>query len=136
MMKRVQLRHVHLMAGVVLLCLLPIGSAFGSGFFSWTMYSGSGEYRIDIHVKDASGRWHAVAPTGLADAASPAAGDLLVGADHFRRGPTLTVFRAHLEDFARFVCRERAGASVEVVLRERRDGSGAEHDTTARVDCR
>ncbi len=123
------------MAGIGLLCLLPITSAFGSGYFAWTMYSGSGEYRIDVRVIDREGRTHAVAPTGLADDASPFTADVLVGADHFRRGPSLAVFRTHLDDFARFVCRERGGASADVALRQRKDASSPERVTSAHADC-
>ncbi len=130
-------RHLHALVGTALLVVLPLASiALGSGHFAWTMYSASGEYRIDIRVKDAAGTWHSVAPTGLADRASRGTSRILVGADHFRRGPSLTVLRASLPAFAHFVCDERRGVEADVVLHERRDANDPEQTTSAHVVCR
>lgn len=131
-----QTKHLHALLGIALLGVLPLASrVFGSGFFGWTMYSGSREYRIEIRVKDASGVWHAVAPTGLASRSSRGAAGVLVAADHFRRGPTLAVLRTNLDDLARFACVERSGVEANVVLHERRDATDAERVTEASVAC-
>ncbi len=135
MIALVRTRHVHAIAAAILLVALPISSAFGSGFFAWTMYSGSGEYAMEIHVKDMAGRWRSVSPTGLAEGSSAATADVLVGADHFRRGPSLAVLRSHLDELAAFACRERHGIEATVVLRERADATSPERATTARVTC-
>ena len=129
--------RVHAALGLVLLVLLPIASlVFDSGVFAWTMYSGSGEYRIDIHVRDAQGVVHTVAPTGLADASSRGTAGVLVGADHFRRGPLLAALRTHLDQLALLACRERGGVEAEVVLHERRDERAEDRTTTAHAVCR
>ncbi len=131
-----QPKHLHALAGFVLLALLPIASrAFGSGAFAWTMYSSRSEHRIDIHVKDASGVWHTVAPTGLADEASPGLADVLVAADHYRHGPMLVALEKHLADFARFACEARHGTEAEVVLWERRGANEPERSFSARATC-
>jgi len=135
MIAPVQTKHVHAIAAALLLFALPISSAFGSGFFAWTMYSGSGEYAMEIHVQDMAGRWRSVSPTGLAEASSAATADVLVGADHFRRGSSLAVLRAHLGDLAAFACRERHGLAATVVLRERANATSPERTTTAHVTC-
>ena len=137
MIALVRLSQLHGLVGVVLLVALPIASwVFGAGYFSWTMYSGSAEYRLDFRVQDSDGRWRTIAPTGLASSATEATADVLVGADHFRRGPSLTLVRTHLGELASFACRERNGALAEVVLRQRLDAESPELVTTARARCR
>jgi len=130
------MRYVHAIAGALLLIVWPLSSrVFGSGTFAWTMYAGSGEYRIDIRVKDAGGVWHSVAPTGLADQSTHATAGFLVGADHFRRGPSLVVLRSHLEELAAFACRQRMGTEADVALHERRDADDTDHLTSAHAEC-
>lgn len=138
MMVGVRTWHLHLVVGLVLLFAMPIASrAFGAGYFAWTMYSGYGEYQIDIRVKDGAGRVHTVAPTALAESSSEATADLLIGADHFRRGPSLAVLRNHLVDVADFACRTRGGSvETDVVLHERTDASSPERTTSAHARCR
>jgi hypothetical protein len=129
--------RAHAVIGVALLVLLPLGSiVFDSSVFAWTMYSGSSEYRIDIRVRDAAGLLHTIAPTGLADVSSRGSAGILIGADHFRRGPALVMLRSHLGDLASLACRERHGVEADVVLHERRDERDAERTTSAHVDCR
>jgi hypothetical protein len=131
------MRPLHVIVGTIVLVVLPIASAtLGSGYFAWTMYSGAGEYRVDIRVKDAAGRWRSVAPTGLAESSSAATADVLVGADHFRRGPSLAVFRTHLSELAAYACRARRGVEADVVLTERVDERSPERVTSAHADCR
>jgi len=137
MIALVGMRQLHAIVAAILLVALPISSdAFGSGFFGWTMYSGAGEFLVEIRVKDASGRSRTVAPTGIADSTSEATADLLVGADHFRRGPSLAVLRSHLGELAAHVCRVRHAAEADVVLRERSDEAAPERVTSAHADCR
>lgn len=127
--------RVHVMVGAVLFILLPAGSRlFGDGFFAWTMYSRSSEYRIDIEVHDASG-WRSVAPTGLADHASAHLGAVLVGAETFHHGASLVVLQDHLEDFAAFVCSERSGDRAVVTLHQRDDAESHEDVTRAEIAC-
>jgi len=127
-------RYLHVAVGIALFVLPILSLALGSGTFAWTMYSGSGEYWLDVRVKDESGKWHSVAPTGLAP--SSATGSLLVGADHYRRGPSVALLRHHLDDLARYACVERHGVPAEVVLHERRDANATERVTNAHAECR
>lgn len=130
------MRTVHAIVAAALLVILPLGSSlFGSGMFAWTMYSTSGEYRIDIRVRDRAGTWHSVAPTGLARSSTRGTAGILVGADHFRRGPSVAALRSHLAELARFACTERNGAEADVTLHERRNASSPERVTTAHAEC-
>jgi hypothetical protein len=129
--------RVHAALGLVLLVLVPLASIlFDSGVFAWTMYAGAGEYRIDIRITDARGTTHTVAPTGLAEHSSRGGAAVLVGADQFRRGPSLAVLRAHLGELATFACRQRGGVSADVALHERRDEHDTERVTSAHAECR
>jgi len=130
------MHRMHAIVGAIMLVLLPLGSLlWGSGIFAWTMYSGTGEYRIEIRVRDERG-WRSVAPTGLAEAASESAAGVLSGADHFRRGPLLDVLRSHLGELATFACRQRGGIEADVELHERKDATGPERVTRAHRECR
>lgn len=127
--------RVHVFVGAVLFVLLPAGSRlFGDGFFAWTMYSRSSEYRIDIEVHDASG-WRSVAPTGLADHASAHVAAVIVGAETFHHGASLAVLQDHLGDFASFVCAERSGDHAVVTLHQRDDAQSQEAVTRVEAAC-
>jgi hypothetical protein len=126
-------RYVHVAVGIALFIVPLVSLVFGSGTFAWTMYSGSGEYWLEVRVKDADARWHSVAPTALAG--STPSGALLAGADHYRRGTSVDVLRTHLSDLARYACAERHGVVADVVLHERRDANAVERATSAHVEC-
>lgn len=127
------MRRLHAIVGALTLVVLPLVSrVFGDGFFAWTMYSTTGEYRVEVQVHDARG-WRSVAPTGLADHASSSVASLLVSAETYRRGPSVAVLRAHLGELATFVCRERGGDRAVVVLQERRGQN--ERSTREEAQC-
>jgi hypothetical protein len=99
------------------------------------MYSRVGEYRIGVTVRDEAGQTRAVNPTALAPSATPSTAGYLVGADHWRSGPSLLILRTHLGDVAEWVCRQQeTSRAVDVVLRERRPGH-AERTTSTHRRC-
>ena len=129
------MNRVHAGVGAFLFVLLPAGSRlFGDGFFAWTMYSRSSEYRIDIEVHDASG-WRSVAPTGLADHTSAHVGSVLIGAEAFHHGASLVVLQDHLGEFAAFVCTQRSGDKAVVILHQRDDAQSEDVVTRVEAAC-
>ena len=122
------------MVGAVACVVLPAASwVEGSRTFAWSMYSRAGEYRFDLTTVDAQGRVHQRNPTALAADAAPTEASLLAGSEHWRQGPSVASFRAHIGDLAAYACRELHAESVEITLRER---SGAlERATTVGRRC-
>ncbi len=128
-------RRLRSVVGLLVCVVLPAGSrAQGSGIFAWTMYSRTGEFRVDLVAVDAAGRAHIRNPTVLADGASGDIASLLAGSDHWRQAASLAALRDHLDDLAAYACRELHAASVVVTLHERR-GSHSEQATTCERRC-
>jgi hypothetical protein len=126
---------IHWVAGAIACFGVPVASwVEGAGQFAWTMYSRTGEYRIDVTAFDARGSPRPVNPTALAEHSAPSAAALLAGSDHWRGGPTFMI-RAHLRDLAGYACGEEAADAIEVTLHERNPGS-EEQTTSRRVGCR
>jgi hypothetical protein len=128
-------RRFRLAVGALACVVLPLGSRIqGSGLLAWTMYSRTGEFRIELVTFDATGRAHARNPTILAGGADPNTAALLAGSDHWREGVGLYVLRLGLYDFAGYACRETGASSVVVTLHERR-GSDSEVSTRCERRC-
>ena len=128
-------RRLRLGIGVLACLGLPAASWLeGSRAFAWTMYSRTGDFRIDLVSIDPSGQRHVRNPTLLADGASPGAAALLAGADHWRPGPSTAVLRDHLPELAAHACTATGAASIELTLHER--PGGHERTTTTRRPCR
>src|SRR3954468_8668575 len=92
-------QRFHVVVGVVVLVVLPLASWLdGSRQLGWTMFSRTGQYRLELTADGA-----AVNPTELAAAAAPGPTSLaLAGADHFRHQDVMrATLRRHLEDVAR-----------------------------------
>jgi hypothetical protein len=122
--------------GAIACVLLPAASWLeGSATFAWTMYSRAGEFCIDLLTVDAAGRPNHRNPTLLAHHAEPGAASLLAGSDHWRQGPSMGILRRHLDELAAYACDETGAVLVEVTLRERVVGGGAERATTQRRRC-
>ncbi len=103
--------------GVIAIVILPLASWLdGSGQLGWTMFSRTGQYRLEITAGAAQ-----VNPTELAAAAAPGPTSLaLAGADHFRHHDVMrATLHRHLDDVAHLVCRLRPGTRVRVRLEER-----------------
>jgi hypothetical protein len=128
-------RRFRFIVGVLACVVLPAASrAQGSGIFAWTMYSRTGEFRVDLVALDAGGRAHIRNPTVLADGASGDVSSLLAGSDHWRQAASVAALRDHLDDLAAYACRELHAASVLVTLHERRGGH-SELTTTCEHRC-
>lgn len=130
-----RVRILRIVVGAVVCVVLPAGSWLqGSRQFAWAMYSRAGVYRIEVVAWDAQGRARQRNPTALAEHAAPVESALLAGSDHWREGPSMAAFRAHLGELASYACAEFGAAAVEVTLYERPD-RGAERITTQHRTC-
>jgi hypothetical protein len=130
-----RIRRLRWVVGALACVVLPAGSWLeGSRAFAWSMYSRTGEFRIDLVTFGADGKAHARNPTALAAHATPAAAALLAGSEHWRPGPSVAVLRTHLADLAGYACRELGPSALEVTLRER-PANGRERTTTERREC-
>jgi hypothetical protein len=128
-------RRFRFAVGALACVLLPAGSRIqGSGMLAWTMYSRTGEFRIDLVTFDATGRAHVRNPTILASGADPNTAALLAGSDHWRQGASVHVIRGGLYDFAGYACRETGASSVVITLHVRR-GSDSEQATRCERQC-
>jgi hypothetical protein len=130
-----RVRRLRFIVGALACVVLPAGSRLqGTGMLAWTMYSRTGEFRIDLVAFDAAGRAHLRNPTVLAAGASSDVASLLAGSDHWRQAASVAALREHLHDLAGHACRELNAASVVVTLHERR-GSHSEVATTCERVC-
>jgi dienelactone hydrolase len=126
---------LRLAVGFVVCLLLPAASwAEGSAMLAWTMYSRTGELRVDLVAYDATGRAHLRNPAVLADGVSPDVASLLAGSDHWRPASSVAAIRDHLDDLALHACRELGAASVAITLHER-SGRGSERVLTRERTC-
>lgn len=110
-------RCIHLAAGLIALVLIPLASWLdGSGQLAWTMFSRTGQYRVELF---ANGR--PINPTALAAAAAPGpTSRALAGADHFRHHDVVrATLRRHLADVARLACRLSPESTITARLDER-----------------
>jgi hypothetical protein len=120
--------------GILFVLVLPIGSWIeGSRLFAWSMFSSVGTYRIEARAVDADGRVAPINPTALARRGTASTASYLAGADHWRSGGSLAIFRAHLDEVASLACADHPRSAIQLVLREKR--SGGEVATSARAEC-
>ena len=110
-------RRFHRVVGVLAIVVLPLVSWLdGSGQLAWTMFSRTGQYRLELRADGTS-----LNPTELAAAAAPGPTSIaLSGADHFRHHDVVrATLRRHLADVAHLACRLRPGATIVAHLDER-----------------
>src|SRR5262245_9996157 len=80
-----RLKPVHAIVATLVCVVLPAASWLdGSGFLAWTMYSGSGCYRLEIAAVAADGSRSAVAPSDLVRFTGRDEAPYLLGADNWR----------------------------------------------------
>src|SRR5689334_970664 len=108
---RAPIARLHAMIALAVCVLVPgLSWLDGTGSLAWTMYSGSGSYRLRIVALDADGSRRIVAPTELAARAGHEMIPYLTGAEHWRVAPA-SALRRHLADVAPLACRlHKAGA--------------------------
>jgi hypothetical protein len=112
----------HLALALVVALGLPLASRlWGNGELTFSMFSGSGSYRLRFETVDAGGRARPLAPTAVAAAVRGSVGDMLAGTERFRHGPFGSLLRRRLGEVARFACAARPGAvRARAMLDERR----------------
>ena len=118
---------------MIAIVVLPIASWLdGSGQLAWTMFSRTGQYRLQIAADG-----EPINPTELAAAAAPGPTSIaLSGADHFRHHDVArATLRRHLDDVARLACRLRGGVEVTVTLEERVHTDDPVRATTVTIAC-
>ncbi len=112
-------RRIHLIAGVLACAVVPLASYAGLGPpLAWSMYSGGGEYRLEITAL-ASGGPEPIAPTRLAAYVRPDDVPFFAGADHFRYEANGYWLRQALPEVAALACRATHAPRVRVTLEER-----------------
>ena len=128
---------LHLIATVAACVLLPAFSyARGEGGFSWTMFSRSDSFRLDVTAVDHAGQTHLLHPVELSDGVEPVLRTYLRGADRFRPRPVGPTFAARLPELAKLGCRSERYTSVEVTLEQRANLDAPIRMTRARAACR
>ncbi|MBA3462851.1 MAG: hypothetical protein H0T46_23045 [Deltaproteobacteria bacterium] len=103
--------------GVIVVLLLPLASWLdGSGQLAWTMFSRTGQYRLEL---TANGK--PLNPTEVAAFAAPGpTSSVLAGADHFRHHDVArATLRRHLTDIGQLACSLRPGLTITARLHER-----------------
>ena len=126
-------RRLHLAAGVLAILVLPLASWLdGSGQLAWTMFSRTGQYRLELRADGVP-----VNPSELAAASAPGGTSIaLSGADHFRQHDVArATLRRHLADVARLACRLRPGATLTARLEERVRTTAAVRASEVTVTC-
>ncbi|MBX3157662.1 MAG: hypothetical protein KF773_16945 [Deltaproteobacteria bacterium] len=121
------------MVGVVVVVLIPLGSWLdGSGQLAWTMFSRTGQYRVELV---AEGR--ALNPTAVAAVAAPGpTSAALAGADHFRHHDVWrATLRRHLGEVARLACKLAPGARITARLHERVRSDAEIETSEVMVQC-
>lgn len=127
------MRRVGPRALIAILFVVPLASRLlGDGSLGWTMYASTSEWRLRVTVTERDGTSHLVAPTGLAEGASPELQAALAGSETFHRNCPVAL-RSHLRDVVDRVCATRDVARVEIDLDER--GAFGERTTHAERAC-
>lgn len=109
--------RVHFAVGVIVVVLIPLASWLdGSGQLAWTMFSRTGQYRLEL---TANGK--ALNPTEVAAFAAPGpTSTALAGADHFRHHDIArATLHRHLADVASLACKLKPGSTIKARLHER-----------------
>jgi hypothetical protein len=131
-------RTAHLVIGVVAVIVLPLLSlALGGGGLAFTMFSGSGSYRLRLVAIDETGRERRLPPTAVAAHVRGSIGDVLAGSEDWRFAPFGSLVRRRLDQIATLACGTIAGSRhMSVTLDERSTLDAPVRTTTATSACR
>jgi hypothetical protein len=113
--------RLHLLVGILVVGL-PFASWWtGTGGLAFTMFSGSGSYRLRVVISDESGADRPVAATAVAARAGGTIGDVLAGSEAWRFAPFGALVRRRLDQVAALACTTSSQSHVaRVTLDERR----------------
>lgn len=130
--------RLHLVIGFIAIIGLPLCSiVFRAGGLAFTMFSGSGSYRLRVVTIDEVGRERRVPPTAVAAHARGSIGDLLAGSEDWRFAPFGSLIRRRLEQVATLACGTIVKSrEARVTLDERSTLDAPVRTTTATAACR
>ena len=114
--------RLHLVIGIVAIIALPaVSLATRTGGLAFTMFSGSGSYRLRVVMIDDEGRERRVPPTAIAAHARGSIGDALAGSEDWRFAPFGSLVRRRLDYVAALACETMPQSrQARVTLDERR----------------
>ena len=129
---------MHWLIGVVAIIALPaVSLATRTGGLAFTMFSGSGSYRLRVVTIDAAGRERRVPPTAIAAHVRGSIGDVLAGSEDWRFAPFGSLVRRRLDQVAALACETiPRSRQAHLTLDERRTLDAAVRTTTATSTCR
>ena len=129
---------MHLVIGIVAVIALPaISLATRAGGLAFTMFSGSGSYRLRVLTIDGAGRERRVPPTAIAAHVRGSIGDVLAGSEDWRFAPFGALIRRRLDQVAALACETiPQSRQAHVTLDERRTLEASVRTTTAASACR
>jgi phage baseplate assembly protein W len=129
---------MHWVIGVVAIIALPaVSLATRTGGLAFTMFSGSGSYRLRVVTIDSAGRERRVPPTALAAHVRGSIGDVLAGSEGWRFAPFGSLIRRRLDQVASLACETiPQSRQAHVTLEERRTLDAPIRTTTATSTCR
>jgi hypothetical protein len=129
---------IHLIIGVVAIMALPaVSLATRTGGLAFTMFSGSGSYRLRVVTIDDAGRERRVPPTAIAAHVRGSIGDVLAGSEDWRFAPFGSLVRRRLDQVAALACETiPQSRKAHVTLDERRTLDAPIRTTTATSTCR
>lgn len=125
--------RLHLAVGVIVGLLVPLASWLdGSGQLAWTMFSRTGQYRLEL-----TSNGKPLNPTEVAAFAAPGpTSSALSGADHFRHHDVArATLRRHLGAVARLACNVKRGTTITARLHERVRTDATIETTQVTVQC-
>jgi len=129
--------RAHLLIGILVVVGLPFASWWtGTGGLAFTMFSGSGSYRLRVVISDGSGADRSVAATALAARAGGTIGDVLAGSEAWHFAPFGPLVRRRLDQVAAIACTTSSQShQVRVTLDERRTLDSPVRTTTVTRPC-
>ena len=130
--------RLHLAIGIVAIVGLPaVSLATGAGGLAFTMFTGSGSFRLRVTTIDATGGARRIPPTAVAAHARGSIGDVLAGSEDWRFAPFGSLVRRRLDQVATLACEAVPGSRrARVTLEERRTLDAPARTTLATADCR
>ena len=130
--------RLHLVIGIVAVVALPaVSLATRTGGLAFTMFSGSGSYRLRVVTTDGAGRERRVPPTAIAAHVRGSIGDVVAGSEDWRFAPFGSLIRRRLAQVAALACETIPHSrSAQVTLDERRTLDAPVRTTTAISACK
>lgn len=128
--------RLHLLAAFVACLLVPAYSrAAGDGGLSWTMFSRSDSFRVDVRAFDRDDAEHLLHPIELGKDVDPALRSFLREADRFSAWPVGSTLERRLTELAHNGCKAGPYSRIDVTLERKASLDAPVHRVRARVLC-